>query len=172
MLLLSILPILFHGFNPEYGHAIWVLILGCVIYSGLDSLNSKLMKRGEANFMSHVLQNEHEEQVEVISFWDNAISFAVYLIFAFASPFPSPDKFLTVWPLILGCGLSIAGVLPLILTAYTLQNISSLQFIRIVEPLLAGILIDLDGIPVHMLVCISVFGLASLYGFGKNLGLF
>lgn len=174
LFLLSVLPIFAHSFDTPYAHAIWLLLLAVITYSALDLINAYVLSKTPNGKIQHIIEHRGSEQIEVIVFWDNLISFIVYILFNIATVKLSDVthslqlKFIWIYFIM---GIIAASILPLILLAYKIQNLSSMQFIRVLEPVLASLLNDNESIPDHIMIGLTLFAGTSIYVFIRNLGL-
>jgi len=170
-LILSVLPVLYDLICSHYRFGICLLLINCVIYGLLDSVNVYIMKEPQSCLMAKIIKHKGVEQPVLINFYDHLASLVIYLVL-FASNSSAIQLRVCFVPYYFLMGIALASCMPLVWFSYSLRDISSMQFLRILEPILSGLFGDVGQTPAHILIGTLLFGLSSLLEVINNLGLF
>lgn len=168
-LMLSTSPILYDLFFTKYGYEVLLLLLASLIYSILDSINLYILNPKAKGLLSVYIKHKGAESPMIINLWDHFMSLALYSIFSFKELFYINIETISLLPLFLFMGINLALSMPLIWFAYRIKDISSMQFLRITEPIFSGFLGEIQMVPTRIVLGITFFGLTGLVTFIKGL---
>ena len=176
-LVLSVIPITYDLFYSDYRFGVLLLLINSIIYGLLDSVNVYIMKPEKTCPMQRLITHRGIEKSAIINLYDHIGSLVFCLsVFAFSEAFRSNSytiqsqaRFI---PYYIIMGVALASTMPLTWFAYSIKDISSMQFLRITEPILSGIFGDAGPTPIHILIGTLLFGLTSLLEITMSLGLF